>query len=295
MSEAGHGSALLAGNPASAPAAAGNAGPAAEAVAPADNGAVSNQAATATGAWYDQIQDADLRGYLQKKGWKEPADLAVGYRNLEKLVGQDKLVMPKGEADTDGWNRVYEALGRPKTADGYKLPVPDGQDGDFSKQAASKFHELGLTGKQGTALAEWWNSVQSAATEQYKTTMAQRSDADITELKGEWGQAWAENVELGTRAAREFGLSRDVLAKMESAIGTKALMQLLSRIGRGLIEHDFEGGRATNSFGMTPEAAKSRVRDLLKDTDWSSKYLKGSADHFNEMARLMALANPTAE
>lgn len=291
MSEAGNGSAILAGNPASAPAAAGNAG-AAAAAAPAENGAVSNQAATSTGAWYDQIQDSDLRGYLQNKGWKDPGELAVGYRNLEKLVGQDKLVMPKGDSDAEGWNRVYEALGRPKTADDYKLPVPEGQTGDFAKQAAAKFHELGISGKQATALAEWWNSTQGGALEQHQAQLAQRTEAEINSLKSEWGQAWDENVELGRRAAREFGLANDKLTAIENAIGTKELMQLMSRIGRGLTEHEFEGGRTTNSFGMTPEAARARIADLRNDKEWASKYLQGNADAKAEMSRLMSLAYP---
>jgi len=293
MSEAGNGSAILAGNPASAPAAAGNAG-AAAAAAPAETGAVSNQADTSTGAWYDQIQDTDLRGYLQNKGWKEPADMAVGYRNLEKLVGQDKVALPKSETDVDGWSRVYDALGRPKTADDYKLPVPEGQSGDFAKEAASKFHELGISAKQASALAEWWNKTHGGALEQHKTKMAQQSEADVLALKSEWGGAWDENVELGRRAAREFGLSVDKLTKIENAVGTKDVMQLMAKIGRGLTEHEFETGRSTTSFGMTPEAARARILDLRADKDWAAKYLQGGADQKAEMSRLMALAYPDA-
>jgi hypothetical protein len=299
MSEgAASGSAILVGNPASAPAGAGNEG-AGAGTAPAggvanagQDGAVSSNAPTSTGNWYDNITDADLKGYAQNKGWKDPVEVLNGYRNLEKLVGQDKIPMPKDPNDAEGWGRVYDALGRPKSAEDYKLPVPEGDTGEFAKAAASKFHELGISERQANALAEWWNQTQSGQIEQMNSQRAAKADADIRALTQEWGNAYEENVELGRRAAREFGLNQEKLSAIENAMGTKEMMMLLSRVGRGLTEHNFEGGRSTGGFGMTPEAARSRIADLRADPTYSTKYLNGDADAKQEMARLMALAYP---
>ena len=282
-----NGAALLTSQDSTPPAA-----PAAATTAPSTTTVPSDTPPAANSTWYDTIEDSDLKGYLQNKGWKDPAELAVGYRNLEKLVGHEKVPLPKGADDKDGWARVYDALGRPKSAEEYKLAVPEGADPSFAKGAASKFHELGLNAAQAGALTEWYNSQAQTMSQAQITQQTQAVEQQLTALKGEWGAAWDENVNLGQRAAREFGLDGDKLAAMENALGTGELLKFMSRIGRGLTEHKFEGGQSTNSFGMTPEAAKNRVSQQRQDSEWSNKYLSGNADARAEMDRLMKIAYP---
>jgi hypothetical protein len=293
MSDA-NGSAILAGNPTSDSAVGTTSAPAAANNTPlpvTDSTTTTNQT-PANSSWYDAIEDGDLKGYVQNKGWKDPVELANGYRNLEKLLGGEKLPMPKGDDDAEGWARVYDSLGRPKSADEYKLPVPEGDTGEFAKMAASKFHELGLTGKQAQSLAAWYNERGTEMMGQVQQQSAQKTEADISGLKSEWGQAWDENIELGRRAAREYGLDQTSLSKIEQAIGTADLLKLMSRIGRGQTEHTFEGGKSTTSFGMTPEAARERIGALRNDSEWATKYMSGNADAQAEMQRLMRLAYP---
>ena len=47
-------------------------------------------------SWVDAISDPEVLGYIQKKGWSAPVDIVQGYRNLEKLVGNEKVPLPKG-------------------------------------------------------------------------------------------------------------------------------------------------------------------------------------------------------
>lgn len=290
MSDAMNGSAMLAGNPAGEPA--GNAGgtpPASNTNTPPAGGGEP----PASGNWYDKIDDAELKGYVQNKGWKDPSELAVGYKNLEKLLGGEKLPMPKGAEDAEGWGRVYDALGRPKSAEEYKLPVPDGQQPtEFTKAASSKFHELGLNQKQAEGLAAWWNEQQTGFANQMNQQNTQKTEADLVALKGEWGQTWDENINLGSRAAKQFGLDQAKLSAIEGAIGTGEMLKLMAQIGRGLGEHSFESGGGSNKFGMTPEAAKERITALRSDSAWATKYMNGGADEQAEMKRLMAIAFP---
>lgn len=283
---------MMAGNPAGSSAAAPNGGAPAASTPPAPPAGGEGGTPPASGNWYDSIEDGELKGYVQNKGWKDPVELATGYKNLEKLLGSEKLPMPKGAEDKEGWGRVYDALGRPKTADEYGLPVPEGDPGEFAKVASSKFHELGLSKQQAEGLANWWNETQQGQVQQVQQQSAAKMDAEIQALKGEWGQAWEENVNLGQRAAREFGLDQAKLGALEQALGTGEMLKFMSRIGRGLTEHTFESGKSTNSFGMTPEAAQQRISELKADRDWSSKYMAGGADQKAELQRLMSLAYP---
>jgi hypothetical protein len=47
--------------------------------------------------WLDGVQDTELREFIQNKGWNDPAEMAQGYRNLEKLVGGEKLWRAPGK------------------------------------------------------------------------------------------------------------------------------------------------------------------------------------------------------
>lgn len=296
MSEANSGSGILSGNPASDPAA-GIPAAGAPSAAPDVNTPPVDDAgkppAAANGNWYDNFEDVELKGYAEVKGWKDPADLANSYKNLEKLIGSEKIPMPKGEDDAEGWNRLYDSLGRPKTAEEYKLPVPEGDNGEFANVAAGKFHELGLNAKQAAGLAEWWNATQAGQMEQMNATKSSNTEAEITGLKTEWGKAYDENVEFGRRAAREYGLDGDKLTKIEGAIGTGEMLKLMARIGRSTGEAGYvDGESGSKGFGMTPAAAQSRVAALRQDKDWTAKYLGGNADAKAELDKLMKLAYP---
>jgi hypothetical protein len=287
---------MLSGNPAG-DAAAGNGGAGSptsnnQITATADLGGVNNPAPNASGNWWDGFQDNELKGYVQNKGWKDPADLAVGYKNLEKLLGAEKMPMPKGADDAEGWNRVYDALGRPKSADDYKLSVPEGDDGGFAKLAAGKFHELGLTAKQAEGLAAWYNEQGSGRMNEMQQQQAAKAEADMQSLKQEWGAAFDENVEYGRRAAREYGLNAEKLSALENSLGTSEMLKLMATIGRAQGESDFVTSSSGNTFGMTPSAAQQRINALRADKTWTAKYISGDADARSEMQRLMNLAYP---
>lgn len=291
MSEATSGSATLAGNPASDPAA-GNAGEGQQTVTTDNTSTPPADPAPASGKWYDSVEDTDLKGYAELKGWKDPSEALNSYRNLEKLIGSEKVPMPKGDDDAEGWNRVFDALGRPKSAEGYGLTAAEGGDPAIANEAAAKFLELGLSEKQGKELAQWWagKSQDIVASQQQQTE--QNFEKQLNEVKQEWGDKYDENVELGRRAAREYGLNGEKLAKLESALGTADLMKLMAAIGKGQGEAEFVGSSSSNQFGMSPEAARTRISALKADPGFQAKYLTGDADSRQEMDRLMRLAYP---
>lgn len=288
MSDAATGSAILSGNPAETPAdqTGGTSAPAA--TTPASTTTTTPD----TGNWYDKIEDAELKGYVQNKGWKDPSELAHGYKNLEKLLGGEKLPMPKGAEDKEGWARVYDSLGRPKSAEEYKLPVPEGADGEFAKVASGKFHELGLSAQQAQGLAEWYNQLGGAKVAEMQQQSAAKSEADLSALRTEWGGAYDENVQFGRMAAREYGLDAAKLTALENSLGTAEMLKLMAKIGRAQGEGEFVSGNSSNRFGMTPEAAKQRISALQQDNGWSAKYLQGDADAKAELQKLMSLAYP---
>lgn len=261
--------------------------------APAGNpdGAAGQQQAP----WYQSFPD-EVRGLVETKGWQTPVDAITSYANLEKFLGADKagrgLVLPKDDAAADEWNQVYDRLGRPKSPDQYKLPIPQGDTGEFAQKAAKVFHEAGLNTKQAEALASWWNQTQQEMAGFQQQSLLQNSEAEMAQLQQEWGKDFDANIEAGRRAARQVGMNADMIEKMEAAIGTKQTMELFYKFGKGLSEDTFVDGQGNRGFGVSPEAARVRISQLKADPDWTAKYLGGNADARAEMERLLRAAYP---
>jgi hypothetical protein len=242
--------------------------------------------------------DDGTRGLIQTKGWKTPGDAIASYANLEKLLGADKagraVVPPKEDASPDEWSQFYQRLGRPEKADGYKLPVPDGDAGSFAQTAAQWFHEAGLSAKQAEMLAGKWNEHMGGQMNQQAAQYEQQSALDLQDLQKEWGQQFEANAELARRARREAGLTDQEGQAIERALGLKKAAHVFAFLGKQFAEAPMKGGEGAGrgSFGGTPEDAKARIAALKNDAGWTSKYLAGDADARSEFERLHRIAFP---
>lgn len=241
-------------------------------------------------AWMPDA-DADTSGYIQTKGWQGPADAITSYRNLEKMVGADRagrtVVLPAGDDATE-WGGVFDKLGRPANADGYKLPVPDGADPAFAKTAAAKMHELGLSAKQGEALAAWWNEQAGTQTSVIQAAEEAALAAEHAALAKDWGTGPDAQMrrELARRAAVNLGLDEASIAAMEKVSGYSKTMKALAKMGDLLREHGAEGLGEMGSFGMTPEGAKSRKSQLMADKDWRARAMNPASAEWAEVKKL---------
>ena len=221
------------------------------------------------------------------KGWRGPADMLTSYRALEKMLGSEKLPLPRDEADREGYERIYKALGRPETPDGYGVVQDGSADPAFAKEAARWFHEAGLSTKQGQALAERFNEHVGRAQAMADQAFDARSSREIDDMRSVWGDRYDANIEMGRRAADRFGLDVPELNAMERAIGTRRMLTLMQKIGQGFGEHSFVAGDDRGGgFRMTPQAARARISALKADAGWARRYLNGDADARAEMTRL---------
>jgi len=267
-----------------------------------------NPAPTAP-AWYapeglDPNTSTQLGELVKAKGWKGPADALLSYQNLERVFGADKagrtILAPKSDDDADGWNAVYNRLGRPESPDKYGLPVPEGDDGSFAQAAAPVLHELGLTTRQAKGLAEWWNKASSARIEAEGEAFAKSSEAEYAALKGEWGTAAAQNEELAKRAvlkfSKEAGIDEAAFDAMERAIGTAKVMKLFHAIGAQFSESSFVASDTPTGGALTPAQAKQKVAGMFADKEFMARYMhpdeRVRQGAIEEMMTLNRMANP---
>ena len=259
-------------------------------------------APAAAPAWYapegiDQSTASQLGELVKAKGWKGPADALLSYQNLEKVFGADKagrtILAPKSDDDAEGWNSLYNRLGRPESADKYELPVPEGDDGSFAQAVAPVLHELGLTNKQAKGLAEWWNETSGKRIEMERESFLNRSEEEFTALRREWGAAADQNIELAKRAVAKFGadagIDADSLERLEEAIGTGPMLTSFA-------EGTFVAAEGTTGGALTPQAAKNKIAGMFADQEFMARYMnrdeKIRAGAIEEMMRLQRMANP---
>lgn len=241
-------------------------------------------------AWLPNA-DADTKGYIETKGWQSPADAVTSYRNIEKVLGADRagrtVVLPTAE-DAPEWGQVFDKLGRPESADGYKLPVPDGADPAFSKIASEKMHELGLSAKQGQALAAWWNEQAGGATAAQQAAQEAALEAEHRQLEKDWGTGPDAQMrkELARRAAVSMGLDEQSIDALEKVSGYSKTLKALAKMGDLLKEHGAEGLGEMGGFGMTPEGARSRRAQLMADKDWTKRAMNPASAEWAELQKI---------
>jgi hypothetical protein len=249
-------------------------------------------------SWLSGADDVTV-GYVKNKGWEDPKQVLEGYRNLEKLLGADKannaIVIPKPDADTKEWDAVYNRLGRPEKPEGYKINVPENTDTAFAKESAIKFHELGLTQKQGEQLAAWYNDRINQSSVQLQQQISQRFQAENEAIRSEWGMAYDKNLSAAQTAVRGLGLNAETIENISNSIGHKATMELFYKIGSKLSEDNFVTGDKSQSFSsvMTPGQAKAEIQSKINDQNFITRYRNGDAEARQEMERLHLYAYPS--
>ena len=245
--------------------------------------------------WYGEIDDS-LVGYIENKGWKSPGDAINGYANLEKLLGADRagntVVLPK-EGDAEGWNEIYNRLGRPEKPDEYKIEGDDDRAQWFRDQA----HAAGLNQEQASKLYGAWSEQEQAREQAQGEEIQAQQAADIESLKKDWGLQYEANVMAGRKAASRFGLDEEKLGSLEESLGTRGLLEFMSKIGRSMGEDSFESGASSGrGFGLTPQAAQAKIGELKGDKDFQAAYLDaghpGHREAMEKMTRLAQAAYP---
>ena len=148
--------------------------------------------------------------------------LAKSYINATRMIGQDKVAVPNNNSTDDQWNEVYGKLGRPESADKYKLEVQSETaplDESAIKQFAENAHQLGLNNKQAQGILEFYkNSMEGSVQQARVDTETAQANAE-QELRKEWGRSYDENIKKAGAIAKA-NMSEDIL-NMELKDGTR--------------------------------------------------------------------------
>lgn len=248
--------------------------------------------------WIAGIKNEETRGYVQKKGFKDPELLADSYRNLEKLMGVPKeqiLKLPE-KFDSPEGEQVWQRLGKPEKPEGYGIEASKDaplQDKEFTEWAKNAFHKSNLTSDQAKNLLNEWNQLQTTAGQKQNDAFLAQSKSSSEALKAEWGNAYDVNLNKAQAAVRELGISPNEVNGMEKAIGYEKTMKLFSSLGSKVGESAFVNGIPRTGNGpMDVNTARATLANKKADVGFMAKYLAGDAAAKAEMGALFKDAHP---
>lgn len=258
-----------------------------------DNPSPENQNPGAS--WYGDIQDTELKGWLENKGAKSVAELANSYRSLERVFGADKagrtVMLPKDDADETERNAFFSKLGRPESPDKYEFQLPENADKTTVDWFKTTAHKHGLSSKQAQGFLadyqEFSGGRLAAMGEEDQTKLAE----EHATLDKTWGAAKDQKLAEARAAVQEFGLDQSVIEGIEKQVGYAKTMQFFASIGAKLgegkhIDPKALGGGGGSFAPMTPEQALATINQLKDDKDWMSSFLSGDAAKVQRMDQL---------
>ena len=258
--------------------------------------AAGDTAASNDWKWDSHAKGEDL-GWLQAKGYKGVEDLIKGARSSEKLVGADKVVRPKDDADADGWANYWRAGGRPDKVEDYKLELPEGANKDFVDRMVKTMHQNGASTRQVQAAVKEYMAYGAQAAQAELDAKGAKDRGEIEALRTEYGMAWDQKMEVARRTCSEFGIDDAKRFKLYDALGQAETVRLLNKIGDGLLEDKRVAGAGDNGFGaLTPERAAYEINQLRLDDGFMKAYMDrnhpGHQAAMEKMTRLQKFRAP---
>lgn len=225
--------------------------------------------------WWDSVKDGEVKTWLGNKKYPDAESALKAHWSLERLMGADKagrtVMLPKDENDAEGWKALSAKLGVPDSADGYKLPMPEGSDDNFAKTAAKWFHEAGVPPRAANKIAEAWNAWVGEQVKAGEATEHAESEKQMSALEKEWGNEFGAKRELAQRGyrnfAKQFGLDdKAALERAETVLGAANLTKFFAGLGQLNSESAFAGSDGKGGFsGVSKQQALDQIRQIQTD------------------------------
>jgi len=248
------------------------------AVAGAEAGAISGAPDRAGAVSWKSGLRADLKGSpLLSKFEDTPAGLEKAFEshaNLEQLLGHEKVPIPKDINDVEGWNRFSKAMGIPDKAEGYGLP-----DANIPKEMADKgltldknqFAEVMHAHKVHPAAVKGiWETYQKMQVDAYNKAMQAHREQltkTVNALKGQWGDAYQTNVELGQMVINKFSDDKEMNDYLTSVLSQDPKgVKFLAKIGDQFAENKI-GEFSMKRFSLSPDEAREEAIKMSRDLD----------------------------
>lgn len=253
----------------------------------------------------------EVRSAIELKGLKGLADLGNSWDHASKLVGkvggatpEQIIILPKDDADLTGRHGVLAKLGAPDKPEGYGFKPTDPKDDPlFANKTAEIAHKwkLPLREAQGFVndMAQMMGEMSKAQSEAQVAKAQAALQADVETLQKELGEAYPSRIAMMKKVVESLipetfeGMPRkDVISKLESALGFRGFYKWMQTFAEMFGEARFAGGskepgRSQDNAPSTPEAQHAKLQELKNRPGFAAKLLANDPDAKKEWADAM--------
>ena len=235
----------------------------------------------ATTDWKASLSE-EIRSDKSLENIKDIEGLAKSYVHAQKMVGSDKIPVPNKYATDKDWDAVYEKLGRPKSADGYKYDLPQDKQVDEAslKEFSNQAHKLGLLPTQANGVVKFYNEMTAKSIQDADSKALAARENSTKELKQEWGQAFDQKINQAATLAKSVGATE--LFDTNLADGTKlgdhpvmikAFAELANKMGEDTIT------QASGPAYLTPNQIEKQIGELTQvgSAYWDKNHINHQA------------------
>ncbi len=197
--------------------------------------------------------------------FKDVAALAKSYVAAQKLIGAERIAVPKGE-DEASWEQLYDRLGRPATPEEYKLNGETTVKVDPYTEMwfRNTAHQIGLSEKQAVRLKSAWEEMVQARGQVQAISQEEAQKLLDHEMRQEWGSVFEQKHRAAMRAVHRFA-DGEVVSHLEALMGSKSALKFFSAVGEAISEDRVEGS-GKPGFKPDPAEARAQLDSLHRDT-----------------------------
>lgn len=245
------------------------------------------------GTFYEGLErelftDPSIKPFLNPDGTLDGKKIIKSYVHTKRQFGGNKIAVPSENASEDEWKETLTALGLPDREE-YKLNVQ--KEGvlndDFLKNFHDKAHEAGILPRQAQQLLNWYEDQVSNLETTSKADYQEAYDAELKNLKNNWGEAFDRNLLMAKKAFSTFAddkLFNDL--KSQGLHENLTLIKVFHKIGEGMTEDTFKGESLPST--LSPDEAQREINQAMSDP--KGPYLNSEhADHDREVKRIQKL------
>lgn len=208
--------------------------------------------------------------------------LSKSYLELQSLMGQSKVAVPKDETDLTAWSVYDKAFGIPEKASEYNLTTEHDLDLTEFKDMMKKHH---IPQKTAQELLNMHLGEFAKLEQQQADAFEAEKQATLQTLKQEWGQAFEQKRNDAALFLQKMAGNEEDYNYFLSKIGNDAkFIKILSKMSDATSEGSIGGmtGQVASYKIKTPAEARAEFERIQADSN--DAYWSGIRNRRNDMS-----------
>lgn len=216
--------------------------------------------------WLASMPD-DLKASKTLSKFKDVENLARGYENAQKLIGRDRITIPKTDEE---FQEAYAKLGCPDDPKKYAFKYDDSKLSDVHKGALAKDVEMfrgwakaaGLNNAQANVVINKYAEQAGIYAAEDLAKCTAETQACESALRSEWGEAYDLKITIANRVLSRYGDQNMIQAIVNSGLGRNpGFVRMISKLGE-MTQEDVGLDKTGGSQVMTPEAIREQIAEV---------------------------------